>query len=79
MSAENVGEFQVALNHARVLLKQGKFELALEQANEILKARPGNTSILFLKGVVLRRLGNHESSRDLLELVVRKVPELAAA
>jgi len=53
--------------------------MALEQANEILKARPDDIRILFLKGVVQRRLGHHEESRDLLGKVVRKVPELAAA
>ena len=79
MSTEYVGEFTKALNYARGLLKQIEFTMALEQVNEILKARPGDVRILFLKGIVQRRLGNHEDSCNLLGKVVRKAPELAAA
>ena len=79
MTAQAFGNFDQAFNHARALLKKGEFTQALQQVNEIQKLFPGDIRIIFLKGVVERRLGNHTEARFLLKKVVKKEPELAAA
>ena len=79
MSTDYVGNLTEALNHARILLKKGEYALALEQVEEIEKVAPGDDKVIFLKGILHRRLGNHAAAQSLLAELVAKVPQLPAA
>lgn len=76
MVTEFVGNVGEALNHARILLKKGDFPLALEQIEELEKRCPDDVRVLFLKGVIQRRLGEHSEARSLLERVLQQAPDL---
>lgn len=79
MTTEQVGTLDEALNRARTLLRKEKFALALQQVEEIEKLYPGDTKVIFLKGIVKRRLGQNREARALLATAVDRAPELAAA
>ena len=55
-SAEQTGNLQQALAHAQRLLQRDP-KLALEQADEILKAVPGHPAAVLVRGVALRDQG----------------------
>lgn len=79
MSAEQLGTLNEALNQARLLLRKGKYSLALEQVEEIEFLYPEDAKVLFLKSIAKRRLGNYSESTVLLQKLIQKVPDLAAA
>jgi predicted Zn-dependent protease len=79
MSEQYPGDFSADLARARELMKEGRFDASLEQVDRMLELVPGDVRVLFLKGVVQRRRGEHESALQCLRPVVEQVPELAAA
>jgi len=74
-----VGTLDQALNHARELLKHGKYALALEQLEEIAKIFPGVRDVVVLKGIAKRQLGQHVEALALLLPIAAQFPTLAIA
>lgn len=79
MSTERLGTLDEALSHARALLRDEKFDLAFEQVEEIEKLHPADTKVVFLKGILQRRLGNAQEAQALLRKTIERAPDLAAA
>jgi tetratricopeptide (TPR) repeat protein len=75
---EPVGTLDVALGHATRLLEKDP-RLAVEQAEEILKAAPGHPHALLILGAAHRRAGGTQAALDVLEPLVRDQPRSAAA
>jgi tetratricopeptide (TPR) repeat protein len=76
--AEPVGSLSVALAHAHRLLET-RPALAGEQADEILRAVPGNQDALLIKAVAKRRCGDAEGSRAALAALIADHPFWPAA
>lgn len=79
MPKDPVGTLGQALNHARALLKHGKYALVLDQLEEIEKVFPAERDVVVLKGIVKRQLGQHVEAQALLAPIVKKYPDLAIA
>ena len=76
---ESAVSMDEALNQARALLKKGEFAPALEVVEQIERQHTGQAAVVFLKGILKRRLGHPAEAQTLLSAVVEKVPDLAAA
>jgi len=77
-TADPMGTLQTALAHATRLL-QTHPALAVEQAQEILKAAPGYPPASLLLGVAWRRLGDVPRALDMLQPLVKSQPAWANA
>src|SRR5690606_35932208 len=75
---EPVGTLEVALAHARRLLRQDP-AAAAEQASEILKVVPGHPMAQLLLGVARRSAGGAADAIQILAELTRQHPEWAAA
>lgn len=75
---EPVGSLEVALAHAARLLRQDP-TAAAEQANEILKAVPGQPMAQLLLGMARRRAGEVPDAVRILTLLTAQQPHWAAA
>ena len=78
VAPEPVGTLEVALRHAGSLLETQP-ALALEQANEILKAVPGQPLAVLFVGVAQRRLGDLGGALETLQALARAQPGWAPA
>ena len=76
-ASEPVGTLDVALAHAARLLRTQP-TLALEQANEILKAVPGHPQARLLQGAARRLSGDLTGALAALESLAREQPRSAA-
>src|SRR6187551_116553 len=75
---EAVGTLDVALAHTARLLEQDP-AAAAEQAQEILKAVPGQPAAELLLGVARRAMGDAAAAVEILTSVVTRQPRWAAA
>lgn len=55
-----------ALDHARTLLKKGEFAPALEAVELVERQHPEHAAVVFLKGILKRRLGKPAEAQILL-------------
>src|SRR5665213_463146 len=69
--SEPVGTLDVALGHAARLLERDP-SLAVEQADEILKAVPGHPSARLILGAAHRRAGRTQSALEILGALARE-------
>ena len=76
--SEPVGTLEVALGHAARLLERDP-RLAVEQADEILKAVPGHPHARLILGAAHRRLGNTGAALDVLAPLAREQQQSAPA
>lgn len=79
MTARVADVLEVDLDRARELLRAGQFEESLRLVEAAEARHPEHAAVVFLKGILLRRLGRCAEARPLLESVVSHRPELAAA
>jgi predicted Zn-dependent protease len=77
-ASEPVGTLEVALTHARRLLRSSP-TLAAEQAREILKAVPGNTHARLILGQAERLAGHTQAALEVLEPLAREQPDSAGS
>ncbi|HET7201899.1 MAG TPA: sulfotransferase [Steroidobacteraceae bacterium] len=77
-SPDPVGTLDVALNHAVKLLDESP-ALAIEQAEEILKAAPRHPLAVLLKGAACRKLGDLPGALDILRTLAEEQPGWAPA
>jgi tetratricopeptide (TPR) repeat protein len=77
--AQPASSLEADLDRARELLRSGRFEESLQVVVAAEARHPEHAAIVFLKGILLRRLGRPAEARPLLESVVSHRPELAAA
>jgi predicted Zn-dependent protease len=75
--SESVGTLDVALGHAARLLKRDP-RLAIEQADEILKAVPGHPYARLILGTAHRHAGQTSVALNVLEPLVREQPNSPA-
>ena len=75
---EPVGSLQVALVHGARLLQRAP-ALALEQADAILEAAPGQRDALLLRATALRLCGEAEGAKAELKALVQAQPHWASA
>lgn len=71
---EKTGSIQEALGHARLLLRSDT-SLALEQAQEILKAAPDEPRALYVQGLALAHMGRHREAANALRRASELAPE----
>ena len=71
---EQTGSIQEALGHARVLLRANP-SLALEQAQEILKADPDEPRAHYLQGQALAHMGRHQEAAAALRRATELEPD----
>lgn len=71
---EKTGSVEEALAHAQRLLTRSP-SLALEQAQEIVKVRPGEAKAHFLRGLAHAHLGQHEDAVAALRKAVELDPQ----
>ncbi len=76
--SEPVGTLEVALGHAARLLERDP-RLAVEQADEILKAVPGHPHARLILGAAHRRLGNTGAALEVLAPLAREQQQSAPA
>ena len=77
-SAAPVGTLDVALEHARRLLR-GDPALAAEQAAEILRVSPDQPMAALILGIARRALGDAKGALEVLEPLAARAPSWAAA
>ena len=77
-ASEPVGTLDVALGHAARLLEKDP-RLAIEQADEILKAVPGHPHARLILGAAHRRAGQTQVALEVLEPLAREQPRSAPA
>ncbi|HUA90580.1 MAG TPA: tetratricopeptide repeat protein, partial [Steroidobacteraceae bacterium] len=75
-AAEPVGSVQMALAHAARLLQKDP-RLAAEQANEILRAAPGDPRARLILGAAQRLNGQLAGALEILEPLAREQPRAA--
>lgn len=63
----------------RICVKSGRYRVAIEHAQNELKARPHNVPLRFLLGSLYQAVGNTAAAREQLEQVVATEPEHADA
>jgi len=73
---EKIGTLDVALEHARRLLRTDA-SLAAEQCREILKSVPGHPAAILYLGAARRALGDTQGALELLEPLARSQPNSA--
>lgn len=73
-SPETTGTLATALSHAAGLL-DSQADLALEQAEEILRVMPQQPQARLLQAAALRRLGRAEAALTVLEPLIRALPD----
>ena len=76
--SEPVGTLDVALAHAARLLERDP-RLAVEQADEVLKAVPGHPHARLILGAAHRRAGHTQSAIEILAPLAREQPQSAPA
>jgi tetratricopeptide (TPR) repeat protein len=74
-----VEQHSTDLQRARQMLKSGEYESGLALVESLLSESPGDIALLFLQGILLRRLGRHSQAKPALQQVVKAAPQLAAA
>lgn len=82
MSAENeprTNDLKVAVTQAMKLLGAGKFDLAEEQAREILRLYPDEANSLFVVAAALRARGKNPEALEQLLTLVDHAPDFALA
>jgi predicted Zn-dependent protease len=82
MSVENeprTNDLKVAVTQAMRLLSAGKFDLAEEQATEILRLYPDEVNSQFIIAAVLRARGSNADALNQLQELVDRAPDFALA
>jgi len=78
-SAGITGDVQLAARHAISLLGAGRTALALEQAQEILRAYPREINSLFVVAAAMRANGEQALALQRLREIVQRAPDFALA
>ena len=76
---EPTGDLRGAVRHAMALFSRGQFDLAQQQAQEILRLFPTEPNSQFIIAAGDRARGNAAAARAALEALVDRVPDFALA
>lgn len=74
-----INETSILLTEASAQLASGKPAFALDKVDSVLRVAPEDISALFLKAVILMRLGDREMSSSLLHNVIEQFPNFPGA
>lgn len=76
MASHESGTAAQAVKHIQEMIAAREFDLAIEQADEVLKVVPGDARTRFLKGMAQRRKGDLRGAKATLEAVVKDADEV---
>lgn len=77
MSESSRGTAGEAISRIQEMISAREFDLAIEQADEVLRVAPGDPRTRFLKATALRRKGELVPARDLLQEVASVADDVA--
>ncbi len=75
--SEHKGDLKTAVDHALQLLGSGQFDVAKEQAEEILRLFPDEINSQFVVASAVRVGGNNDAALEQLEQLSRHAPDFA--
>jgi predicted Zn-dependent protease len=78
-TANSTNDIQTAARHAMKLLGAGKTELAIEQAQDVLRLYPDEINCQFVLAAAQRTMGEHDLALKNLKAIIARAPDFPIA